>query len=433
MDSTRSNTAAVSATRFGLLVFAFVSLYTGPAGAGVQRSGGAGAETLSSAGVIDAGNEFFQELGTNGRTCESCHMESNGWSVTPKGLRARFSRTEGLDPIFRPHDGANAPGLDVSTVDARRAAYSLMLKRGVIRVGLPVKATSEFELMAADDPYGFASSAQLSLFRRPLPTTNLRFVTAVNWDGRNTVDPPDMLPSMLKQANGATVNHAQAFDPISDTIRASIADFETGLYTALIVHEDAGRLDVAGARGGAAPLLDQPFFIGINDPDGLGFDRHVFNLYDAWRGKRGARGEIAAGQRLFNERRFDLGNGASGTCSSCHSVPNVGNYSTFEFFDVGVSAPERRKSDVPLYTFRNKTTGETLQTTDPGRALITGLWSDMNRFKVPALRGLAARAPYFHDGSARTLRDVVKHYDDHFSIGLSREEEEKLVAFLKAL
>ena len=37
----------------------------------------------------------------------------------------------------------------------------------------------------ADDPYGHASATQLSLFRRPLPTTNLRFLSTINWDGRN--------------------------------------------------------------------------------------------------------------------------------------------------------------------------------------------------------------------------------------------------------
>ena len=75
-------------------------------------------------------------------------------------------------PAIMPHDGANTPELDVSTFEAKLKAYSLLLDRAVIRIGLPVKPTSEFELLAVDDPYGHASAAQLSLFRRPLRQRN---------------------------------------------------------------------------------------------------------------------------------------------------------------------------------------------------------------------------------------------------------------------
>jgi cytochrome c peroxidase len=88
---------------------------------------------------------------------------------------------------------------------------------------------------------------------------------------------------------------------------------------------------------------------------------------------------------------------------------------------------------MPLYTFRNKTTGEIIQTTDPGRALITGKWAHMSLFKGPILRGLAARAPYFHNGFAATLTDVVEFYNSRFNIGLRAQEKSDLVAFLKAL
>jgi cytochrome c peroxidase len=74
-----------------------------------------------------------------------------------------------------------------------------------------------------------------------------------------------------------------------------------------------------------------------------------------------------------------------------------------------------------------------VQTTDPGRALITGKWEHMSLFKGPILRGLAARAPYFHNGVAATLADVVEFYDRRFNIGLSAQEKSDLTAFLKAL
>jgi cytochrome c peroxidase len=82
---------------------------------------------------------------------------------------------------------------------------------------------------------------------------------------------------------------------------------------------------------------------------------------------------------------------------------------------------------------QNLATGATVQTTDPGRALVTGKWADIGKFKGPILRGLPARAPYFHNGSAATLNDVVSFYDARFSIGLSAQDQADLVAFLRTL
>jgi hypothetical protein len=70
----------------------------------------------------------------------------------------------------------------VSTIDARRVAYRMLLNKGLIRVGIGIPANAEFELIAVDDPYHYASAAELSLFRRPLPTTNLKFLSTVMWD-----------------------------------------------------------------------------------------------------------------------------------------------------------------------------------------------------------------------------------------------------------
>jgi cytochrome c peroxidase len=71
--------------------------------------------------------------------------------------------------------------------------------------------------------------------------------------------------------------------------------------------------------------------------------------------------------------------------------------------------------------------------TDPGRALISGQCKDIGRLKGPILRGLASRAPYFHNGSAATLMDVVNFYDDRFHIGFSVKDKQDLVNFLNAL
>ena len=90
-------------------------------------------------------------------------------------------------------------------------------------------------------------------------------------------------------------------------------------------------------------------------------------------------------------------------------------------------------SYLPVFTLKNKTTGDTLQTTDPGRALITGNWADIGKVKGPILRGLASRAPYFHNGSAESLADVLTFYDKRFNIGFTAQEKADLIAFLNAL
>jgi cytochrome c peroxidase len=82
---------------------------------------------------------------------------------------------------------------------------------------------------------------------------------------------------------------------------------------------------------------------------------------------------------------------------------------------------------------KNNTTKETVKTTDPGRALITGKWADIGKVKGPILRGLASRAPYFHNGSAENLADVLTFYDKRFNIGFTAQEKADLIAFLNAL
>jgi cytochrome c peroxidase len=408
--------------------------------------------TYDAKGAIDLDNLFFQSLGSNGRSCASCHQPSDGWTVTPAHVRERFDASDGLDPIFRTNDGSNSPAADVSTVAARRRAYSMLLSKGLIRVGIGVPARAEFELVDVDDPYGYASAAELSLFRRPLPAANLPFLTAVMWDGRETFPGKSIHFDLSDQANGATLGHAAAANSLTDAERAAIVDFETALFTAQSWDERAGALNAQRARGGPVALSRQPFTIGINDPLTPGFDSRAFTLFDPWLTlgsaaadpTSAARAAVARGQEIFNTRPISIRgvrglNDAlgietiRGTCTTCHNAPNVGDHSVPLPLDIGVADAALRTPDMPLYTFMNIATGQTIQTTDPGRALITGKWKDMSRLKGPILRGLAARAPYFHNGSAQTLLDVVNFYDRRFTLQLSAQEKADLVAFLSAL
>jgi len=72
-------------------------------------------------------------------------------------------------------------------------------------------------------------------------------------------------------------------------------------------------------------------------------------------------------------------------------------------------------------------------TTDLGQGLIDGVFDHIGKIKGPILRGLSARAPYFHNGSAQNLSDVVRFYEKRFGLVLTPQEESDLVAFLSVL
>jgi len=454
-------------TSVGIIVGAGVTiavLVAGPAAAGnaianlFAFDNPSGQSQTFSHGILNPNNPFFQERGTNGRACVTCHEASAGWSITPAGVQDRFEESDGLDPIFRTNDGSNCEGADVSTRAARQAAFSLLLSRGLIRVGMDVPAGAEFVIEAVDDPYHCGGSlASASMYRRPLPATNLRFLSAIMWDGRESPGNLSIRDGLLQQANDATRGHAQAFADLSDAERQQIVDFELGLHSAQGDDTLAGALNSESATGGAVLLSKQPFFLGINDPlgqnpSGAAFDPRAFTLFDAWAPSTAsshspyaaARAAVARGQALFNTHRVDI-TGVSGlndelnvasiagTCTTCHDAPNIGNHSVKAPLNIGLTDADQRTFDMPLYTLRNTHTGDFVQTTDPGRAMVTGKWKDIGRFKGPVLRGLAARAPYFHNGSAATLLDVVNFYDRRFNMRLSASERADLVAFLQAL
>lgn len=68
-----------------------------------------------------------------------------------------------------------------------------------------------------------------------------------------------------------------------------------------------------------------------------------------------------------------------------------------------------------------------------GMEPVTAQRSATGLYRTTPLRALWQHAPYFHDGSAKTLTDVVTHYDNHFSLGLSERQKEDLIEYLKSL
>ncbi len=384
---------------------------------------------------IDSSSPFFADLGSNNRTCNSCHVANDGWSVNPPDLQQRFQSSQGTDPIFRVVDGANCPSADVSTFTAATSAYSLLLNFGLIRMALPVPANAEFTIVSINDPYQCpqTTTTQLALYRRPLPSTNLTFLNGIMWDGRE--------PDLQTQARNAVLVHAQASTGPTDDQIQQIVTLESSLFTAQSVDNLAGDL-TAGANGGAQFLSSQTFSPGINS--GTAFNTDVFTLYPGWASATGANAaaqqSVARGEVLFNTfpilisavPGFNDVQGQTqitGTCATCHNTPNVGGNSTFAMMNIGTTSPQ---AALPSYLIQCNDNSQ-LVTTDPGRAMITGKCADIGKFKVPSMRGLAARAPYFHSGTARTLLDVVNFYDQRFNMTMTDDEKADLVAFMNTL
>ncbi|MFQ5877004.1 MAG: cytochrome-c peroxidase [Acidobacteriota bacterium] len=138
--------------------------------------------------------------------------------------------------------------------------------------------------------------------------------------------------------------------------------------------------------------------------------------YDRYRaGARDAMGQPAVrGMRIFNDPQ-------RGNCVTCHAGFNFTDES-FHNLGVGMDGP----------------------TPDLGRYVVTKDDGDRGAFKTPTLRNVARSAPYMHDGSEATLRDVVEFYDrggvknpwlseEIRPLNLSEQDKADLVAFLESL
>ena len=126
--------------------------------------------TYNTAGDIDENNDFFQPLGTNGRTCATCHQADQAFGLNARHVQQLFSQTHGDDPLFAPVDGANCP--DAGKEDA--AGHSLLLKNGLIRVGITLPANTEFNIPWSTIPMAAPSPSTPRRDGRLSPCTGVR-------------------------------------------------------------------------------------------------------------------------------------------------------------------------------------------------------------------------------------------------------------------
>ena len=433
--------------------------------------------TYSKTGSVDLSGPFFQSLGTNGRTCQTCHQPSDAFGLSAVDAQLRYFFSRGKDPLFAQVDGSTCPTGPVNN--------SLVVNNGLIRIGLTVppnttdSSAPQYTITSVQDPYGCALTTNsqgqqiVSVYRRPLPTTNLGFLSAVMFDGRESVTyplnngqsfPVNLNNDLTQQAIDATLTHAQGTQAPTAAQLGQIVNFEMALNSAQLSDFRAGSLS-KGANGGAQFLSTQAYYPGINDslgadPQGKPFTPNVFTIYASFQNSRNPQqASIARGEQIFNTQPLTISDvpglttgtqQITGTCTTCHDTFNVGNHSFPLPLDIGTSRSLMYETDpniiaglreldaptLPVFELtctQGPLAGATYYTSDPGKALISGQCSDIGRGKGLILRGLAARAPYFHNGVAASLEQLVNFYNQRFQIGLSQQQKEDLINFLQTL
>ena len=440
---------------------------------------------LNANGPVETkGHPFFEAIGSNGRACATCHQPANAMSLSAETIRERWHVTKGHDPVFAGIDGSNNPGLPQD----QESSHSLLLNRGLFRVGLPwppaQNAAPEFSIEVVSDPTGVnrdpawglqSASPTVSVFRRPRPAANLKYVLAPDVSPFNIKlgvlldkDPDTGLPvsmnmmadaragTLKAQAESAYRDHQEGKKGLGKDQLTRIIAFENQVYMAQVFDKQAGNLVEAYGPAALGPANVFHEMAGVLNNAA----KPVFLSFDAWKqSDRDFRQSVARGADIFQNRKFwvknvahinsiGLANPAKRSCVVCHNAVMSGmdrapgwvdlgttNYPTWTEPNVG-----SEHTELPVFRLTCKADarphpylGRVIYTSDPGRALITGKCADIGAITMGQFRGLAARAPYFSNGSAKNLAELVDYYDRRFEIRLTSQEKQDLVNFLGVL
>ena len=238
-----------------------------------------------------------------------------------------------------------------------------------------------------------------------------------------------------------------------------LVEFERNVHAAQQSSKLAGRFDVAGTPRalGVKAMIE-----GRGNPpvNGNDTDVGVFYSMEEWRGpvnsgNPGAdfRASVARGydifflkpiwlRDVFGITNFGLGNPYKQTCAFCHNTLLTGHDDVPGWMDLGTNNFPHASSAPELPTFKitckanalpHPYLGREIYTHDPGRALITGKCTDVGALVMQQFRGISSRAPYFANGSAKSLREVVDFYDRRFNVGYTDQEKQDLINFLSVL
>ncbi|OJH33966.1 cytochrome c peroxidase [Cystobacter ferrugineus] len=396
-------------------------------------------EAQAPLGHVAAGKRLFSEAfpQSNGRSCATCHTLSEHTTLRPASVEARLAADPG-DPLFH--------RIDADDPDAARPTYE-HLKKGLVRVVLPLPSNMD----VIDDAGNVITPAdrKISVWRGVPTIEDLAISGPYQLDGRAA--------TLEEQAQAAILSHSEGHEVGLAPLK-QIADFERSVFSsprARFVSE----LLKAGVPRDQIPSPEDFMLLTAQEQRG----REVFELAcAACHGgpttnqitNRAVHAALSAALKPDGNILFTQ---VPGQGPVRVRVPRPGN----EFVNIGFGSlsylgqigqlPLYTSSvELPRYRFRFYTDGTRQHavtelppipvtasgepfdptpaldenglpivgpnglpqwfTTDPGRALITGDPLDFEAFDVPPLRGIAGTAPYFHDNSHETLRDVVDGY-----------------------
>jgi cytochrome c peroxidase len=344
---------------------------------------GVAVDALDLRALRGAVNFFTPLAGGNGRSCGTCHEPGQGFSLTPERAEARWQalmrRREtdpyADDPLFRAIDADD--GVD---------DFTLLRTRGLIKVRVPLPD----RVRLADDPT--ATSVTVS---RAVPGLNMLAHTAPYPSDRTAT-------TLEQQALGAVHAHMDPSAEPSLQFLESLAEFQRRIFSSAKVR----RLSRAIERGEPPPDVDPEL-----DPiERLGKER-----FEEFCGK------CHGGPAQVENRENRIFPPFDGTTNPLSLNVGISNPLPAGFPPSPIHGPEH---DLPALRFEvdlpNGSRVE-LSSSDPGtvltdeRALETVAGNQVfNRFDIPQLRGIRRTAPYFHDHRARTLEEVVRHYQAFF-------------------
>ncbi len=446
---------------------------------------------VNSKGALQTkGHPFFEPIGGNGRACVSCHQPTDAMSLSLDSITDRWAVTGGKDPIFAPVDGSNCP----SAPQDQAASHSALLKNGLFRIFLPWPPKTadgstmnpEFDLEVVSDPLGCntdptyglknASNPTVSVYRRPRVVANMRYYAgpggplSIKDASVNARDPETgqfsgmnimadaREPTQRSQAVNAHLTHLQGSARLSETQLKAITDFEDQIYVAQSFHTKVGALATAGAPEALGPRAVEKGTPGLGD----NFYTPVFGWFKSWEKPAGNneaaefKASAARGMEIFLTRTFyirdvthlntvGLGNPIKRTCATCHNARMTGMDVAPGYMDLGTgnrpwATNLAVSQELPVFKLTCKNPrkahpflGPVVYTNDPGRALISGRCIDMGAITMQQFRGLAARAPYFSNGGAKDLKELIDFYDKRFEAKYTEQEKTDLVNFLSVL
>ncbi|KQS03685.1 hypothetical protein ASG11_05020 [Sphingomonas sp. Leaf357] len=435
------------------------------------------------------GHPFFTALGPNGRACVTCHQPAAAMTLSVVDVQRQWTRAGARDPLFAAVDGSNCPSLP----QGERASHSLLLDHGLIRIarswpprdlsGAPI--VPDFTISVVRDPAGCnadpkwglkSADPHISVYRRPRPVANFKFIEAMGfaYDPKAglplSLDPDTnkpvsgnlmadgRVPSLTAQMRDAASTHLAFLKKLDRADIARILDFERRVYVAQAVDIAGGALDADGAEGGPGKLQRSA-------PGRLGSQgTPVWSEFAAWEKISDAdraklspavvafRDSVARGARVFRDKTFlisdtaginspiGFGNPVRNSCVFCHNMTYMGMDVAPGQVDLGTTNQPFADPMPWLPLFRVTCTGKphphygrTILTSDPGYALTTGRCADVGRITLQSMRGLGARAPYFSNGSATNLRGIIDFYERRYSIGYTEREKQDLVNLMRAL